>query len=189
MGLYRYSQKFEGQKVAKAQGHDWNGSYKDLANVCAAARGKPVSAVRKILEDAMDMTRAIPYVVHNKRAGHRSELGGKKGRYPRKEIELFSKLFESCVDSAKQLGLDESKLAVLQTAAYKQNTMPRYRRFFVGGASIGYGKHATRADYETCRAEIVVGEKEFKKKEKKASASKKQSKEKAAEKPAEKKAQ
>jgi len=166
MGLYKFSKKFEGQKVGKAEGHDWNASYKDLANVCAAVKGKPIAQVRKILDNAIEMKKAIPYVVHNKQVGHRSELGGKKGRYPKKECLLFSTLFESCVANAKQLGLDESKLAVLHAAAYKQNTLPRYRRQFVGGASIGYGKNATRADYETCRAEVMVGEKEFAKKEK-----------------------
>jgi len=161
MGLYHYAMQMkENQKVAKAQVFDQNGSYKDLTQICKAIRGKQVDEARKILEECISMAKAIPYFQHSKGCGSRGELGGKKGRYPKKEAKIMLAILNDAVANAKNQGMDEKKLFVAQTAGYKQNVFKRYRKYWAGGSILGYGKQATWANLETARAEIVLGERE-----------------------------
>ncbi|MBI5228583.1 50S ribosomal protein L22 [Candidatus Micrarchaeota archaeon] len=169
MGLYKYSMDFPKEKCARAQCIDLNASYKDLANVCSAIKGKAVGEARAILEDAIKGKKAIPYKKFSKGVGHRSELGGKKGRYPKKECRLMLELLKSAESNAEYKGLDKGKLVVKHVAAFKQNVYPRYRRFWAGGNILGYGKSAVRSDFVTARVEIalVESDKVVMKKEKK----------------------
>lgn len=161
MGLYKYSVKYDAEKSAPAQAFDINASYKDLTQVLRAIKGKPVKDARKILDEAINLKRAIRFSKFNKGMGHRSELGGKKGKYPAKECRIALHLLNNAFASVQAKGLDENAV-VLHAAAYKQNVFPRYRTFFVGGNTLGYGKQAVFSRYVTARAEIVVGEKGLK---------------------------
>jgi large subunit ribosomal protein L22 len=158
----------EEKKSAFAQFHDVDASYKDLSQVCRAIKGKPVKKAEKILEEAISKKKAIPFKKFNKGMGHRSELGGKKGKYPITEARLALALLKNAEANALQKGLSEDKLFVRHAAAFKQNTFKRYRKFWVGGNTIGYGKRAVWSDYVTCRAELVLSEaeKSFEEKEK-----------------------
>lgn len=162
MALYKYSTTFDPAKSAPAQAFDVNASYKDMYGVMRAINGLPVAKADKLLDDAISMTRAIRFRRHETGMGHRSELGGKKGKYPVKEARLVKQLLANAVASANARGLEPKNLVVLHAAAYKQNTFPRYRRFFVGGNTLGYGKHAVMSKYMTCRVDLVVGEKGLK---------------------------
>ena len=70
---------------------------------------------------------------------------------------MLSILHNAAANAARK-GLDESALVVKHAAAYKQNVLPRYRRFWPGGATLGYGKQAIRADYITARVELILQE-------------------------------
>jgi len=168
MGLYKYAHKVEEEKrVARAQGYDYDASYKDLTNVCSAIRGKPLAEAKKILDDAIALTKAIPYKRFSKGMGHRSDLGGRKGRYPKKEAKIMQGLLKNAAANAAFKGMDAAKLFVKSAIAYKQNVFPRYRKFWVGGATLGYGKQATWANYVTARAEVTLEEREPRKKKEK----------------------
>ncbi len=158
MGLYHYSVQLRG-KTAKAQAYDLNASYKDLTQVCNTIRGKPVDDAKKVLEECASLKKAIPYRRFSKGCGHRSELMGGKGRYPKKEARIMLGLVSDAAANARYQGMDEKKLFVAHAAAYKQNAFKRYRRFWAGGTTLGYGKQAVWADYVTCRAEVVLAEK------------------------------
>ncbi len=161
MGLYHYAMQMEdNQKSAKAQTFDQNASYKDLTQVTRAIRGKQVEEAREILEECVALKTAIPYYKHCKGLGSRGEIGGKKGRYPKKEARLMLNLLNDAVANAKNQGMTEKNLYVAHAAGYKQNKFKRYRKYWAGGSILGYGKQATWADYETARAEIVLGERE-----------------------------
>ena len=155
MGLYKYSVK-TAEKVGKAQAHDLDASYKDLTQICRAIKGLPVDKAYAKLAAAIEGTHAILYTKFNKGAGHRSELGGKKGRYPKKECKMVYATLKNAAANAVHQGLDESSLKVTHAAAYKQNTFRRYRTFWVGSTTLGYGKHAMWADYVTAWMEIAV---------------------------------
>ncbi len=167
MSIYKYSFKLSGdaaKKSALAQFHDVDASYKDLTQVLGAIKGKRVAEANKILDDAIALRKAIPYRKFNKGMGHRSSLGGQKGRYPKKECTLVKALLRNAVANATHKGLDEKRLFVKQAAAFKQNSFPRYRKFWASSVTLGYGKRAVWANYETARAEISVEERAFKEK-------------------------
>ncbi|MDP2717994.1 MAG: 50S ribosomal protein L22, partial [Candidatus Micrarchaeota archaeon] len=155
MALYEYSIRPAGV-VGKAQAHDLDCSYKDLTQVMRAIRDQPVRKAYRILEEAIDGKHAIRYTKFAKGSGHRSELGGKTGRYPKKECRLSLKLLQNAAANAMAQGLEEDSLYVRHAAAYKQSVFRRYRQFWVSGTVLGYGKNATWANYETAHMEIIV---------------------------------
>ncbi|MBI5635745.1 hypothetical protein HY993_02160 [Candidatus Micrarchaeota archaeon] len=159
MSLYGYSAKI-GENQVPAQAYDLNCSYKDLTQVARAVKNKPVRIARKILQNAIDKAMPIRYFTYNTRIGHRPQLGGQKGRYPIKEAKMALKLLNSAVSNALNKGFDEKNLFVKTAAAYKQNTIPRYKRFFATSVTLGYGRQAIRADYETARLELILESKE-----------------------------
>jgi large subunit ribosomal protein L22 len=159
MGLYKYSIKAQDEKkVSRAQAYDLDVSYKDLCNVCFAITNKSIPVARKILNEAIEMKMPIIFQQFNTGVGHRSQLGGRKGRFPKKECKVALATLNNAVANATRKGLDESLLVVQNANANKQNVLPRYRRTFVGGAALGYGKQAIRSDYVTARMEITLTE-------------------------------
>lgn len=165
MALYKYSLK-TAAKAGKAQAHDLDASYKDLTQICRAIKGLSVSKAYAKLDAAIKGEHAILYTKFNKGSGHRSELGGKKGRYPKKECKMVYATLKNAAANAVHQGLDETSLTITHAAAYKQNTFRRYRTFWVGSTTLGYGKHAMWADYVTAWMEIFVSGKAAEKKEK-----------------------
>ncbi|HLC48217.1 MAG TPA: 50S ribosomal protein L22 [Candidatus Norongarragalinales archaeon] len=157
MGLYKYSFKVPDEKeVARAQSYDMDASYKDLSNVLAAIKGRSIPEAKVILEECIAMRMPIRYRKFSTRLGHRSELGGSKGRFPKKEAKIAYRLLKSAEGNANFKGLDVETLVVRQAAAYKQNVMRRYRQHFGSSITLGYGKQAIWANYETCRAELLL---------------------------------
>ncbi len=155
MALYEYSIR-PVTIVGKAQAHDLDCSYKDLTQVMRAISGQPVRKAYRTLELAMEGTHAIRYTKFAKGCGHRSELGGKTGRYPKKECRLALKVLKNAAANALAQGLEEDSLYVSHAAAYKQAVFRRYRQFWVSGTVLGYGKNATWANYETAHMEVIV---------------------------------
>ncbi len=107
MGLYSYSHKVVDEKqVARAQVHDVNASYKDMSQIFGAIKHKDIKSAMQILEDAIAMKKAIPYRKFATNLGHRGELGGKKGRYPKKECKIVVDLLKNAVANAENKGLN-----------------------------------------------------------------------------------
>ncbi len=163
MALYKYSIK-SADKTGKAQAHDLDASYKDLTQVCRAIKGLSVSKAYAKLDAAIKGEHAIPYTKFNKGCGHRSELGGRKGRYPKKECKMVYATLKNAAANATHQGPDEASLTVKPAAAYKQSTCRRHRNFWVGSTTLGYGKNAMWADYVTAWMEIFVNGKASEKK-------------------------
>lgn len=152
-------------------------SVKDLVEVCGNIRRKPVGVAISILEGAAEGKTPILYRRNNKRLGHRRELGGRKGRYPKKSARIVLKALRSAIANAQGKGLSE-ELIVMHAAANKKmehgRLSPKGRRNYSG--------------LITARVEIVLKEKEgAKRPEKKAAKPKAEQKkpEPAAKKPAE----
>jgi len=144
---FSYSFKGDAGKTARAQRSDIDASFKDLSQVCRNINGKEVSEAVNLLEDAKLGKVPIRYVKFNKKLGHRKELGGRKGRYPRKSAGIVLELLKGTIANARRKGLGE-KLVVRHASANKQNVYPRI-------ASKG---RAMRANYETAKLEIVLEE-------------------------------
>ncbi len=162
---YKYSVKIE-EKDAPAQLKDRNISYKDASQVCRNIRGKAVKEAQKILEECASIKTPIRYYKFKRGIGHRSQLGGKQGRFPVKECKEILRLLKEAVANASHKGLDEAALYVKHAAAYKQNTFLRYRKKWLGAGTLGYGRFAMWANYVTARVELVVSERRIQKEEK-----------------------
>ncbi len=163
MGLYKYSHKEADEKqLARAQMHDVNASYKDFTQVLAAIKNKNIADATQILTETISMKKAIPYVRFAKGIGHRSELGGKKGRYPKKEAKLTLALLQNAVANAENKGLDKNSLYIKAASAHKQNALMRYRKYWASGVILGYGKQSVASKYVTCWVEITLAEKHTK---------------------------
>lgn len=159
MGLYNYSSKASDEKkVARAQIHDVNASYKDMSQVMTAIRGKPYAEALQIVEGVISKKKAIKYKKFAKHLGHRSELGGARGRYPAKEAKIVLALLKNAKANADSKGLEDEALRVASCAAYKQDMFMRYRKYFAGGAIIGYGRQSFASKYVTCRGELTLDE-------------------------------
>jgi large subunit ribosomal protein L22 len=144
---WHYSSRFSG-KVAKARVEGVDASFKDLCAVADNIRYKKVAEALKILEDVISGKMPIYYRRHNKKMAHRRELGGKKGRWPKKEARIVLKLLKSAIANARNLGMDEEKLKVIHAAANKKNIYPRLQP---KGRRI-------RHNYETARFEVALAE-------------------------------
>ncbi len=139
-----YSIQVEG-KVGKARLEGVDASFKDLCAVCDNIRNMLVDEAFALLELAAEGKFPIYYRRHNKKLGHRRELGGKKGRYPRKAAKIVMKVLKAAVASAQQKGV-KGELFVLHAAANKKGIFPRLQP---KGRRI-------RHDYELARVEIIV---------------------------------
>jgi len=141
---------------------------KDLVEVCGNIRYKPVGDALKLLEAAAEGLVPILYRGNNRHLGHRRELGGRKGRYPKKSVKIVLKALKSAIANAQSKGLSE-ELIVMHACANKK-------------AEFGRLSSKGRRNYSgliTARIEIVLKEKEGAKRPEKKHAK--------AEKPAEKK--
>ena len=145
MKMKGYSIEFSPEECAFARIEGVNASYKDLTEVCGRIKGKDAAWAQEFLEKASKGEIAVLYKRHNKRMGHRRELGGKKGRYPKKASKILLKLLKSAIYNGMIKGLGE-KYKIIAASANKKDTYPRV-------ASKGGWM---RSDYETARVEIVL---------------------------------
>jgi ribosomal protein uL22 len=147
--MYMYSTKFKDEsKVAKARVEDVDASFKDLIAVCDNIRLRRTDIAVDMLEKASKGLIPLRYWKHNTHMGHRHELMGQKGRYPKKAAGIVLKALKSVIANARIKGLGEDRLIVIHAAANKQNI---YRRLQPKGLR-------KRHDYETARVELAVAE-------------------------------
>jgi ribosomal protein L22 len=124
-------------------------SVKDLVEVCGNIRYKPVGDALALLEAAAIGAMPILYRGNNRHLGHRRELGGRKGRYPKKSVKIVLKALKSAIANAQSKGLSE-ELIVMHACANKK-------------AEFGRLSSKGRRNYSgliTARIEIVLKEKE-----------------------------
>ncbi|MBS3068328.1 50S ribosomal protein L22 [Candidatus Micrarchaeota archaeon] len=135
--------ELENHAFSRAEGVE--ASYKDLSQVCGCINGRKVAWALDFLQKAAEGSIPILYKKFNTNLGHRRELGGSKGRYPKKAALAVLKAIKSVAANARIKGLSED-LTIVHVLANKKDSMPRMqpkgRRF--------------RSDYETARIEVIV---------------------------------
>jgi large subunit ribosomal protein L22 len=137
------------ENFASARLEGVDASYKDLAQVCGRIRNKDAAWAMEFLERASKQEIPILYKSHNKRLGHRKELGGKKGRYPQKAAKIVMKVLQSAVANGIVKGFGES-YTVHTATANKKFSYPRMAP---------KGRRA-RSYYELARVEVILRPKE-----------------------------
>jgi ribosomal protein uL22 len=153
---YSYNKDREGVVFAGAK--DINASFKDLCAVCDSIRGTPVPAATMLLEKVEKGKLAILYRRHNRYMGDRHELGGKKGRWPKKCAGLVRKVLVNASANASNLGEDPESMFVIHAAANKTTIIPRRPPKGIRGVRTGgYGySPMRRSDMELARIEIGI---------------------------------
>lgn len=112
---------------AKASGRDLGISTKDSVVICDFIRGKNLDKAKKILIDAIELKKAVPYKRFNKDLGHKP--GIMSGKYPVKSCKEILKLLISAEANAKNKNLDLNSLRVKEIIANKASRPFHYGRF------------------------------------------------------------
>ncbi|MGI0134914.1 MAG: uL22 family ribosomal protein [Candidatus Micrarchaeaceae archaeon] len=156
----RYSYNLDRKDITFAHGKDINASFKDLAIVCDAIRYRNVGAAIAILDGVINDGKAMEYRKYNKYMGSRTELGGRKGRYPMKCSAIVKKVIINAMANAKNKGqFDPEAMVIVHAAANKtlvaSRTPPKGVRAVATGGSGGYTT-MRRSDLELAKVEIGI---------------------------------
>ncbi|HUB92745.1 MAG TPA: 50S ribosomal protein L22 [Candidatus Saccharimonadales bacterium] len=146
-------------EVALAQRYDMNVSYKDLGAVCEAVKYMQTTAAIHLLEKVMNMETAIEFRRHNKHMGSRHELGGRKGKYPRKASnEVRLAILNAMANATNNGNLDAEKMYIIHATSNK--THIERRSPSKGSIAWGrgmYGRSAiNHSDIEYSKVEIGI---------------------------------
>jgi len=144
MAMKGYSADFD-ENCAAARLEGVDASYKDLSEVCGRIKGKDALWAIDFLARAAKAEIPVLYKRHNKKLGHRRELGGKKGRYPKKAAGIVLKVLRSAIANGMVRGLGE-EFSIATATANKKHSFPRM-------APKG---RSARSYYELARIEIIL---------------------------------
>ncbi len=114
--------------AAKARVEGADASFKDLVEVCGNIRKMKAADALSFLEKAADGKAAVLYRSSNRHLGHRKELGGKKGRYPKKAAKIVLKVLKNALNNAAQKGLLEDALFVAHACATRNSATRGFSR-------------------------------------------------------------
>ncbi|MBD3310430.1 50S ribosomal protein L22 [Candidatus Woesearchaeota archaeon] len=150
---YKYSmQKFDKEHMARTVGVALPISTKQSIEICNHIRNKNVESAKKILQDAIEKKKAIPFRRFNNDVGHKPGMAA--GRYPVKACSRILELVNTAEANAQFKGLNTSLLTITHINA--QNASRPWR----------YGRQRRRQS-KRCHIEIVVQEMPEEKKAKK----------------------
>ena len=141
-------QGFEKEKMARALGKDLPISVKHATMVCNAIRGKSIERARVILEEAMNLKKAIKFTRFNMDRGHKRKIG--PGRFVPKTCGEIGKLLVSAEANGHQKNL--SNMQIVHICAHRASKPWHYGR-------------QRRRQMKRSHVEIVLAEKQEKQKE------------------------
>ncbi|RLF05157.1 MAG: 50S ribosomal protein L22 [Thermoprotei archaeon] len=124
MPRWRYSVALDPVRTAIASGRDLRISYKAAVEVLKEIRGKKLDKAKQILEDIIEMRRAVPYRRFYGKVGHRRGMG--PGRYPVKAAKAILSVLENAEANAEFKGLDTTRLWVVHAAAFQGMKLKKY---------------------------------------------------------------
>ncbi|OYT32157.1 MAG: 50S ribosomal protein L22 [Thermofilum sp. ex4484_79] len=124
MPRWRYSVVLDPVRTAIASGRDLRISYKAAVEVLKEIRGKKLDKAKRILEDIIEMRRAVPYRRFYGKVGHRRGMG--PGRYPVKAAKAILSVLENAEANAEFKGLDTTRLWVVHAAAFQGMKLKKY---------------------------------------------------------------
>jgi len=151
MARTKYSQKIEGENVARGKANELPVSPKHAIEIASFIKDKRADEALAYLEEVVAGKKAIPFRKFNRNVAHKRGLSGwDAGRYPRKASEAYIRLLHSVTRNAEYIGLDAEKLKIVHVSA---NRGRGFRGFFPRAMG-----RATPKRRETVNIEIVVRE-------------------------------
>ena len=158
--MSNYSYNLDRHDVVFAKLYDVNVSYKNLNAVCNAIRYLTVGDAMKVLDGVIAIEMPILYKRYSKKIGARSELGGRKGRYPEKAAKEVKKVLANAVANAGNKGLDGESMFIVHASSNK--TVIVRRNPSRGSLAWGRGTYGrssiNHSDIEYAKIEIGIAE-------------------------------
>jgi large subunit ribosomal protein L22 len=148
MSQLKYAmQGYDEKKMAKARLNNAPLSRKVATEISNMIRYKSTKKAKMLLEEVIDMKRAVPYKKFNRSVAHKVGIG--PGRYPVKAVQEILTLIKLAESNASNKGLGEN-LVIKHLAANKGNMQWHHGR-------------QSRRQVKSTHVEIVICEKEEKK--------------------------
>lgn len=128
MAQHKYSfEKYDPSTMARVVGRSLPISTKYSIEICKYLRGKDLQRAKKLLVDAINLKKPIPFTRFNADMGHKKgEFAS--GRFAVKASASILELLESCEANAKYKGLDSSSLIIVHMNAHKGAQQWHYGR-------------------------------------------------------------
>jgi len=127
MSKYKYATTDLNQNSAKAVVISAGISTKQSIEVCKHIRGLNTVKAKKILKEAIDLKKAIPFTRFTNGVGHRRGKMG-SGSYAPKTCQTILKLIESVEANAQYRGINSSNLLIKHICAQQGTNDWRYGR-------------------------------------------------------------
>lgn len=154
---YSFNRNKEGIIFAMLNGV--NASNKDLCAVCDAIRYRSVESAWALLDLVKAGKMPVEFRRHGTGIGARHELGGRRGRYPKKCATFVQKALRNAMANASNKGYLPELMYIVHASA---NRTERYGRFPSKGAPYVSGSHTIggiahrRSDIELAKIEIGI---------------------------------
>jgi large subunit ribosomal protein L22 len=127
MSNYKYAFKdYNKESMARAVILASSVSTKHCIEICNHIKGRKISAAKTILNDAIELKKAIPFKRFNHNVGHKRKIG--PGRYPQKACQEVLTVINSCEANAQGKGLNTSELIITHICANMASRPWRYGR-------------------------------------------------------------
>ena len=113
-------EEYNAELMSKACGLSLGFSTKQGVEICNAIRKKPLPRAKKILEEAMEGKKAIPFRRFNSDVGHKTKIG--PGRYAIKASTEILSIIKSAESNAQIKGLNTSNMVIRHICCHKAST-------------------------------------------------------------------
>jgi large subunit ribosomal protein L22 len=127
MSNYKYAFKdYNKESMARAVILASSVSTKHCIEICNHIKGRKVTAAKTILNDAIELKKAIPFKRFNHNMGHKPKIG--PGRFPQKACQEILTVIDSCEANAQGKGFNTSELIITHICANMASRPWRYGR-------------------------------------------------------------
>jgi len=118
--------EYNKEHMAKSVGRSMSISTKFAIEICDQIRNKKVSRAKTILQEAIELKKAIPLKKFNKDIAHKTKIG--PGKFAPKACTEILSLVESAEANAQFKGLNTSNLVIIAAIANKAAKQWHYGR-------------------------------------------------------------
>jgi large subunit ribosomal protein L22 len=119
-----YTQQTNPDTTSRAIGKELPISPKMSREICRMLRGKNVAVAISMLEEVVELKRAVPLKRYNFGVAHKKGIG--PGRFPQKAAKAILHVIESARSNAEYKGLDTDNMRIRVAAAHLGRTTKGY---------------------------------------------------------------
>jgi large subunit ribosomal protein L22 len=143
MAQHNYAYQKSEENTVKAVGRNLDISPKQGTEICKYVRGRPLGQAKMLLQQAIDMKRAVPFTRFNNGLGHKPGMSA--GRFHPKACQQILKIIKSAEANAKNKGYSITDMKVVHIAMQ------------IGPNNSHYGRQR-RSIFKNSHIEVVLQE-------------------------------